>query len=133
MWPELARTTSVSGSAPSASARLRPHLTSATPEQHRVFLLGARAAAAHRHGLLPRTRPMTTSAVGLLGPEEYGGPEAARDLPHAPNSRLPRLSLLLFLPSTCLLALSLYFSLSFLPIYFPPSSPFHFSSQGTTL
>lgn len=52
-----ARTASVSGSAPSASAEPRPHLAGATPEQHRIFLLGARSATAHRHGLLPRTLP----------------------------------------------------------------------------
>lgn len=77
-----------------------------------------------------RAHSMTTSVMGLLGPEEYGGPEAARDLLHASNSLLPHLSFL-FLPSTCLLVLFFFFNLSlcFLPIYFPPSSPFLFIFQ----
>lgn len=37
-----------------------------------------------------RAHPMTTSVTGLLGPEEYGVPEAARDGPHALGQWLVR-------------------------------------------
>lgn len=126
-----ARTASVSGSAPSASAGPRPHLAGATPEQHCIFLLGARAATAHRHGLLPRTLPGSPNddfRHGASGTGRVRWPGGSQR-PPTRSQLIPPTSVFSLSPLHLSSSSFFYLSLCFLPIYFPPSSPFLFIFQ----
>lgn len=130
MWPERARTASGSGSAPSARARLRPHLAGATPEQHRVFLLRARAAAAHRHGLLPRTlrgSPSDDFRHGASGTGRVRWPGGGQRPPTRVRQKASALQTPLTAVSPPLSPLHL--SSSSFSFFFPPSSLFLFIFQ----
>lgn len=113
---------------------LPPYLACATTEQHRVFLFRDRAAATHRHGELPRTLPGSPNddfrRVGLLRPEEDGGPEAAPEVPHVlgdcalpVHSSHSSFSPLLLPPLPFLLALSRFPLFSFQRTFLPPQTP----------